>query len=263
VNIAFFDAGKGVSNVVIVSRLISEWAEAGCPQPLIRNDRDGSVMVLIPGGAFEMGDGLDPDCPRHAVWLDAYGMGVFAVTNRQYRRFVMETKYRPPGGARWRNTELADHPVTDVDWDDAAAYATWAGCALPTEAQWERAARGPHDLVYPWGHEWDDRRCRHNGNKGAEQTCAVWGYASGVSGFGTYNQSGNVWEWCRDWYDAAAYAGPQSARNPEGPPEGALRICRGGSWGGDDPTSFRAAARDKGTPGLHLDILGFRIVARI
>jgi formylglycine-generating enzyme required for sulfatase activity len=233
--------------------------------PLAVNAQDGSVMVYVPEGEFAMGDGKDTDCPKHRVTLSAYWIGVYAVTNAQYLRFVEATGHRVPdqadgGRAIWSGRsfppEKADHPVVCVSWDDATAYAKWAGCALPTEAQWEKAARGSKGLIYPWGNDWDAGRCRNDNNKGNETTCPVSGYPGGVSGYGTCNQSGNVWEWCADWYDRDYY-GKSVARDPRGPEGGSLRVRRGGSWGDDGPEGFRGAYRDWGGPGNRIAIRGF------
>ncbi len=110
---------------------------------LILNEKDGSVCVRIPVGEFEMGDGKGNDCPRHTVYLDTYYIGLYPVTNRQYRRFVQATGRRKPASGDYEKPEKADHLVVRVDWDDAVAYCKWAGGDLPTEAQWEKAARGP------------------------------------------------------------------------------------------------------------------------
>ncbi len=226
--------------------------------PLVVNAKDGSVLVYVPAGEFEMGDGQDSDCPKHRVYLDAYYIGVYCVTNRQYAQFVAETKHRAPDNSVWQSAARADHPVTDVSWDDAAAYAKWAGLALPSEAQWEKAARGPANTSYPWGDEWDQSRCRNTANRATDTTAAVYAYPSGVSGYATYQQSGNVWEWCADWYDAGYY--PQSPRsNPTGPAGGSLRVARGGGWGGD-ATCCRGAFRLDNGPAYRLDFLGFRLV---
>jgi formylglycine-generating enzyme required for sulfatase activity len=218
--------------------IVHEWLRRPTANRLVVNDRDGSVLVYVPPGEFEMGDGEDPNCPKHRVWLDGYYIGIYAVTNAQYKRFVDATGHRAPdkadgGTAVWQRksfpSDKADHPVVCVSWDDAQAYAKWSGLSLPTEAQWEKAARGPQNWEYPWGDAWDGDRCRHGGNCGSETTCAVYGYPRGVSGYGCYNMSGNVWEWCEDRYDAGYYEkGP--ARNPRGPSEGSYRVCRGGSW---------------------------------
>ncbi len=242
-------------------RFIVEDPDAGYRQvrPLVRNKKDGSVLVLVPAGEFEMGDGKDAGCPKHRVWVDAYWIGVCCVTNAQYARFVKETR-RVEGG-KWKvDRGKEDHPVVNVSWDDAMAYAAWAGCALPTEAQWEKAARGPTGLVYPWGNDWDEKKCRNTGNKGGGQTCAVWEYGAGASGYGTLNQSGNVWEWCRDWYGEKYYSEAGAAMNPEGPSTGSGRVDRDGSWSSAVASSFRGVCRDWYDPADRNVILGFRLV---
>ncbi len=240
-------------------------ADAGYRQvpPLARNAKDGSVMVLVPAGEFEMGDGRDADCPKHRVWVDAYYIGVTCVTNAQYARFVREGKGCEPGGTKWKEASLAGHPVVDVSWDDAAAYAAWAGCALPTEAQWEKAARGPAGLIYPWGNDWDEKKCRNDKNKGSGTTCAVWEYPAGASGYGTLNQSGNVWEWCRDWYGEKYYKEAGAAKNPGGPSTGSYRVNRGGGWSYDVASHFRGARRYRIDPAFRGGYLGFRLVRAV
>ncbi len=239
-------------------RLIVEDPERGYRQvrPLVRNVKDGSVMVLVPAGEFEMGDGRDADCPKHRVSLDAYYIGVCCVTNAQYARYVEEVESR-----KWKvESGREDHPVVNVSWDDAAAYAKWAGCALPTEAQWEKAARGPAGLVYPWGNKWDEKKCRNDKNKGSGTTCAVWEYPAGASGYGTLNQSGNVLEWCWDWYGRESYTEAWAGRNPEGPSMGAFRVIRGGGWRGGGASACRGARRLWFLPVGRDGARGFRLV---
>ncbi len=219
--------------------------------PLIVNEKDGTILVQVPAGEFEMGDGKDGNCPEHKVYLDAYYMGVYCITNRQYKGFVEETGRRPPdqadyGTPIWKGRdypgEYADHPVVCVSWEDAEAYCGWAGLELPTEARWEKAARGPKGHLYPWGNEWDEGKCRNEKNKGSGTTCPVYDYAGGVSGYGAYNMSGNVWEWCRDWYGSDYYK-TSPRKDPEGPATGSSRVMRGGSWDIDVAGYFRAANR--------------------
>lgn len=237
--------------------------------PLIVNEKDGSILVWIPPGEFEMGDGQVSDCPKHQVYLDGYYLGVQCITNRQYQIFVEATGHRPPDNTLWLEAAKAEHPVVRVSWEDAQAYCTWAGLTLPTEAQWERGARGPANLLwedaqqycvceteaqwgrgalgpgnllYPWGNNWDGNKCRHDKNRGNATTCPVFAYPQGVSGFGTMNQSGNVWEWCRDWYGRDTFRiRPQ--RNPAGPPTGSYRVTRGGGWYLEEAEAFRTASR--------------------
>ena len=242
-------------------RFITFDAEDGyrAAHPLVQNAKDGSILLFIPGGEFEMGDGKDSDAPKHRVQMDGYYIGVYCVTNRQYGKFVEETKHRAPDNQRWKQEGLLDHPVVCVSWDDSAAYAAWAGCELPTEAQWEKAARGPLGLIYPWGKDWNEGLCRNDKNKGSEQTAAVWKYPTGASGYGSYQQSGNVWEWCRDWFDSGYYGKPESLRNPIGPATGSHRVNRGGSWRHDAPSLFRGARRLRCDPGYRSDDFGFRL----
>ena len=234
--------------------------------PLVRNAKDGSVLALVPGGEFEMGDGVKEswksacDCPKHRVHVDAYYIGVYCVTNAQYARYVKEGKGREPDNSKWKDAALAGHPVVCVSWDDASAYAKWAGCELPTEAQWEKAARGPKGLIYPWGDDWDEKKCRNGTNKGGGQTCAVWEYAAGASGYGTCNQSGNVLEWCRDWYGEKWYSEAGAAKNPVGPATGSFRVYRGGCWIYVVADYFRAAYRFRIVPASRFVYLGFRLV---
>jgi len=234
------------------------------------NPKDLSVMVYIPAGEVEIGDDARGDRPRHQVALSGYWVGVFAVTNYQYARFVGQTRNRPPNESNWTGAPprweglrvppgFFDHPVVCVSWEDARAYAEWAGGQLPSEAQWEKAARGPKGLIYPWGEGWDPGRCRNSASSGREMTCAVTGYARGVSGYGTYNQSGNVLEWCADWY-AGDYYPRSPAADPAGPSEGELRVRRGGGWRNSDADDFRATCRDGRDPKFRYGNLGFRIV---
>ena len=246
--------GGGTRSVASVADV-----DAGRPAPSIVNPRDGSLLVYVPAGEFEMGDGQDSDCPRHRVYLDAYYIGIHCVTNAQYAKFVTETGYRRPDNREWQATARAQHPVTDVAWEDARAYATWAGLRLPTEAEWEKAARGPANSLYPWGDEWSAHRCRHGGNRGNQTTAPVTDYESGVSGYGTYQQSGNVWEWCLDWYDGNYYH-TSPRENPSGPATGSSRVFRGGSWASVVPAIFRGAYRCRYAPSRRNDFLGFRLV---
>ncbi len=243
-------------------------------RPLVRNIKDGSVMVLVPGGEFEMGDGEKGSCPKHRVWVDAFYIGVYCVTNRQYARFMKETGQLAPNKLAWGSKpkwkkgkcakELLDHPVVCVSWDDAMAYAKWAGCELPTEAQWEKVARGPKGLIYPWGDEWDERNCRNANNRGASGTAVVWGYGEGASGYGTYQQSGNVWEWCLDWYRGKSYAKAEALKNPTEPATGKSRRIRGGCWRDDDASCFRGTRRKWIPPANdYCDFLGFRPVRAV
>ncbi len=227
------------------------------------NAKDGSVLVRVPAGEFERGDDQGTDCPKHRVRLDEYWIGVYCVTNRRYGGVVEETKHRAPDGV-WqagRSPEAKlDHPVVNVSWDDAVAYGKWSGLSLPSEAQWEKAARGPQGLSYPWGSGWDESRCRNDKSKGSEQTASAWGYPAGASGIGTYQQSGNVLEWCADLYEGNYYYAQSPSENPLGPQTGTTRVNRGGGWWAGDAADFRGACR-WGNPSNRFNYQGFRLVS--
>jgi serine/threonine-protein kinase len=202
----------------------------GC-DPLIENPKDGTLLVLVPEGEFLAGE------EKIRVRLPAYYLALHAVTNGQYK------KYKP----EWKRDD--DHPVVDVSWDDAQAYAKWAGLRLPSELEWEKGARGEDGREYPWGNEWDPGRCRNDKNTGSGSTCGVWSYPEGQSVWGLYQMAGNVWEWCEDWYDDKAYT-RYKAGDLTPPKSGVSRVLRGGSCGVGRSDRFRCACRSGGTPGI-------------
>jgi formylglycine-generating enzyme required for sulfatase activity len=239
-------------------------------------------LVHVPAGEFLMGstDGdkyaWNPQKPQHVVYLDEFHIGLAPVTVAQFGAFVRGTDYRTTAegkhdGWTWQHPRgpqsgvrsKGKHPVTCVSWDDATAFCAWASRAsgrlvrLPTEAEWEKAARGTDGRIYPWGNETDlTRRC--NCRRKAGDTTPVGRYSpQGNSPYGCVDMAGNVWEWVADWYDADYYR--QSPReNPPGPASGQYRVLRGGCW---STSSVRAAFRLLHNPCLRNDDVGFRVVA--
>jgi formylglycine-generating enzyme required for sulfatase activity len=199
-----------------------------------RSLTDGAVMIEIPAGEFKMGDSEFSDAPPHLVQLDECLIDKYPVTNRQYRQFCDATNRPHPPDPAFQGmsdyfTKFPDHPVANVSWDDAVAYATWAGKRLPTEAEWEKAARGTDGRKYPWGDQ-EPNEERANFGMNVDRTTPVGQFPKGASPYGALDMAGNVWEWCQDWYAEDYYKQPGRDKNPEGPSFGSYRVCRGGSW---------------------------------
>lgn len=210
------------------------------------NPIDGAEMVFVPAGEFTRGssdedaDASSDEKPARKVYLDGYWIYKYPVTVAQYKVFCAATGREMPNEPPWG--WVHNHPIVNVTWDDAAAYAVWAHASLPTEAQWEKAARGTDGRTYPWGNEWDPSRCAHSENDWGDlgSTRPVGSYKEGASPYGVMDMAGNVWEWCADWYGEDYYKS-SPASNPVGPVDGIVRVVRGGSWDSYDPVHFRAA----------------------
>jgi formylglycine-generating enzyme required for sulfatase activity len=256
-------------------------------------------MVYVPGGEFVMGSSDEKvdqalalcgehlgDCQRswfeneqpvHTVTLAGFWLDQTEVSNAQYRQCVEGGDCQPPDapGSSTRDLyyddeQYDDYPVIWVSWPQAAEYCAWAGGRLPTEAEWEYAARDREGRVFPWGDAFDiqplnycDANCAldwadEQVDDGHEDTAPVGSYADGVSWCGALDMAGNVWEWVADWYSAEYYS-QSPEENPTGPETGDSRVLRGGSWH-DNPAYVRGANRFQRQPGEASDQVGFRCV---
>jgi formylglycine-generating enzyme required for sulfatase activity len=226
--------------------------------------KDGAPMMLISAGEFQMGsdEGGNDEKLVHTVYLDDFYMDKYEVTNAQYKKFMDASGYKSPKNWDDPRFNAPNQPVIGVSWNDAKAYADWAGKRLPTEAEWEKAARG--GLVgkkYPLGDNLthDEANYAKTGGKDTwENTAPVGSFAP--NGYGLYDMAGNVWEWCEDWYSTAYYYySPKS--NPKGTDSGSVRVFRGGSWS-DDPDELRVSYRSNSGPDGMFGDVGFRCVER-
>lgn len=224
------------------------------------NSKDGAELVYVPAGEFIMGsdDGDEDEKPQRRVYLDAYWMYKHEVTVALYRRFCKETKRKMPSPPSWGWKD--DHPIVNVSWDDAKAYADWAGVSLPTEAQWEKAARGTDGREWPWGNAFDASKCVCSVGPSRSSTAPVGSLPAGSSPYGCLDMAGNVSEWCSDWYDGDYYAEAPN-RNPENRQASTYRVLRGGSWNYNDYLFLRAAIRFNLTPVYRYYFVGFRCTA--
>jgi formylglycine-generating enzyme required for sulfatase activity len=236
-------------------------------------------MVTVPAGDFWMGaEDEEPDeRPRHLVYLDAYAIDRYEVTNARFARFVDAGGYRTEGlwsadGWRWvqRNRITSPlrwndpafngptQPVVGVAWYEAEAFCRFEGHRLPTEAEWEKAARGADERRFPWGDAFEAGRAQ---GPSAGGTAPVGSHPDGASPFGVEDMAGNAWEWVADWYDAGYYAA-SAPQNPTGADTGSEKVLRGGSWFTSDPGKLRTTDRDMITvnPGfpLRFPFIGFR-----
>ena len=238
--------------------------------------KDRAPMILVPAGPFPMGvpkgdrDGGRDEYPRHEVVLNNYYIDIYEVTHGRYAEFVKATGHRTPENPKypkrtlWNDRlpdSLAERPVINVDWQDADAYCRWAGKRLPTEAEWEKAARGTDDRRFPWGNvEPTHKHLNFNQQWQGEKTLMpVGSYEAGKSPFGAYDMAGNVWEWVADWYDSLYYE-KSPAVNPKGPDTGTYKVLRSSGWSVETPL-VRLFTRVKSDPTNRNDSTGFRCAA--
>jgi formylglycine-generating enzyme required for sulfatase activity len=231
---------------------------------------NGVPMRLVPAGEFTMGseNGSSDEKPVHTVYLDAFYMDKYEVTNALYKACEEAGGCTPPKdtssytrSSYYGNSEFDDYPVIYVDWNQAKAYCEWRGPStgsgythLPTEAQWEKAARGADGRTYPWGEGIDCDKANYSGCKG--DTTPVGSYESGQSPYGIYDLAGNVWEWTADWYSETYYQNSPT-ENPLGPDTGQYRVLRGGAWNNSD-YYVRSSDRGNNSPVIIDNFVGFR-----
>lgn len=248
--------------------------------PMLRAPVKAEIWIDIPAGEFTMGSSevdleayLDThqdledertqyELPAHRVYLDNYQLMSYEVNNRQYNQCVRAGVCETPFNKRYDEVEYSDHPVTDVDWFMAETFCHWAGGRLPTEAEWERAARGGFEGNYfPWGNDQADCARANFFDVLSDQRDVCIGETSPVGSyppndFGLYDMSGNAWEWVADWFDPEYYT-DSPVENPQGPEEGDHRVMRGGSWH-NWPVYLRVAYREDQLPNFTDDKIGFR-----
>ncbi len=226
-------------------------------EPIIENP-----MILIPAGEFIMGanDGGIDEQPQRVVYLDAFAIHQYEVTIYQYNEFVVATGHRQPLNRYVKDIHFfnnANQPAIYVSWLDAYDYCQWAGLRLPTEAEWEKAARGTEGLSWPWVEKYQPTFANFKGEEDhGVFTTAVGSYEKDKSPYGVYDMAGNVKEWVQDWYDDRYYANAP-LKNPQGPERGEMKVMRGSSWR-DSLYSGRATGRLQMVPGYRYEAVGFR-----
>jgi formylglycine-generating enzyme required for sulfatase activity len=218
--------------------------------------KDNMTLLYVPAGEFTMGSDVNSDeQPIHQVTLPAFWIDQTEVTNAMFKKCVDDGECTSPSDTNhFSNSSYANHPVVYVDWKQANAYCSWVDRRLPTEAEWEKAARGTDGRTYPWGEGLDCDKANYYGCK-YNTTTPVGSYGSGKSPYNAYDMAGNVLEWVNDYYQSDYYA--DNTSNPQGPLSGDSRVLRGGSWlnfGSD----VRSAYRGRIDPALSFNFSGFR-----
>ena len=248
------------------------------------NARDNATMVWVPGGTFTMGSAADIGekrvQPAHQVTLSGYWIYQNDVTVAQFRAFCTANGRKMPewpgkewswkGKTGWNDPTIQQHPIVNVNWNDAKAYADWAGVRLPTEAQWEYAACGPQENNYPWGgtakkdddrNGWNEAMCAnyYNSFKFDKSTWPVGSFPAGASWCGALDMAGNVWQWCSDWYGVYKAT---AVSDPVGPANGTELVLRGGSWNNyGDYYTYCCTNRSSNSPAFFSNGIGFRCVS--
>ena len=220
------------------------------------------LMVHIPSGSYTMGS-HDEDSPRnqrpaHTVYLSGYFISKTPVTNQEYREFVLCTGHREP--IHWQRgtfpVGMGKHPVVNVSFQDASAYAAWRSVRLPSESEWEKAAKGTDERPYPWGTRYTEgERCNANNQIGTTTPIDEW--PDGLSFYEVWDMAGNVYEWCQDYLDEEYYKESPST-NPKGPDGGQERVIRGGSYQ-ETRAALRTTHRMGSSEALTKDYIGFRL----
>lgn len=273
---------SGLASALDVADVTREWTPEGKKLAAERIKLPAhDEMVRIPAGSFIMGsnkkvdrNAYQPEFPQRKVYLDAYDIDKFEVTTVQFMKFVLANNRNPLidwqyDGGNFQET-MAKHPVMHVSWFDAEAYCRWAGKRLPTEAEWEKAARGEDGRIYPWGNQMAGLSRSNFGRTGLSgpvrdrperlllypPIISVDKYDNGVSPYGVFQMAGNVAEWIADWYDPKYYAAAPD-KNPKGPETGTQRGFRGGGWIDSTP-SVRVAQRNGTDPNTKMNWMGFR-----
>ncbi|HRX00370.1 MAG TPA: SUMF1/EgtB/PvdO family nonheme iron enzyme, partial [Cyclobacteriaceae bacterium] len=217
--------------------------------------------VEIPAGDFNMGSTRSDDrasldeIPQQVIFLDSFLIGRYEITNGQWEQCVRAGICSP----KYADPSKTDHPVVNLNWFEAQAFCTWIDGRLPTEAEWEKAARGSDARQFPWGDTSPNQDlANYNGYVG--DTTPVGSYPDGVSPYGLYDMAGNAWEWVGDWYQEDYYQSRiEGTINPEGPPEGEFRVLRGGNKD-IGASGIRVASQDKSFPTNTFNLFGFRCV---
>lgn len=230
------------------------------------SEKDGMKLFYVPAGEFTMGrqNGDDNEMPIHAVFLDSFWIDQTEVTNGMYAVCVNDGVCKLPGSKEsltrsnyYGETKYNKYPVIFVDWNMAKTYCEWAGRRLPTESEWEKAARGTDAFNYPWGNAMPDKNLL-NYNDVMGDTTEVGAYPDGASPYGALDMAGNVWEWVNDWF-ASDYYQNSPISNPTGPASGQMHVLRGGSWNvADDIVRSTYRGRHPSEPNLGI---GFRCAA--
>ena len=231
-------------------------------------ESDGMVMVYVPTEEFQMGStDHDNEQPIHVVYLDAYWIDQTEVTNGMYATCVAAGACTKPRESKsftrssyYGNATYDNYPVIFVNWHQAIDYCNWTGGRLPTEAEWEKAARGTDGRKYPWGNESPNAsRLNYDDNEG--DTTAVGSYPTGASPYGALDMAGNAWEMTADWYDGDYYS-RSPYQNPQGPSYGDLRVLRGSSWSQPEKFGFSSSTNRSMTSQDYVDSdIGFRCVS--